>query len=140
MVRPSGIRQNVCVGNVVAEGKQKTRRVERPLRLRSGRRANIRFERSPRWLCNGAFSIGSMTTCCTSISLLRRETIAKECLDDVLLFELLNGVAGKLAVEEVHRLAEIIVDGRAIAAVIELAEAREEVFRFFVFRFVDEAS
>src|SRR5260370_24761484 len=52
------------------------------------------------------------------------------------MFELLNRVPGEFPVQEVQRLAEVIVDGRAIATVVELAKAREEVFRLFVLRFV----
>src|SRR6202043_882656 len=68
----------------------------------------------------------------------RREPIGKESLDDLFLPELLNRVAGKLAVEEIHRLGEVVIDGGAIAPVIELAESCEEVFCLFVFRFVGE--
>jgi len=63
---------------------------------------------------------------------LRRESIGKESLEDVLLPELLNGVAGELAVKEVHGLGEVIINGGTIAAVVELAESGEEVFRLFV--------
>ncbi len=66
------------------------------------------------------------------------EAVSKKTLDDIFLVELLNGVPGKFSVEKVQGLREVLVDGCVIAPVIELAEPRQEVFRFFVLGFVDE--
>jgi len=57
-----------------------------------------------------------------------REAVREKSLDGVLLFELLNGVAGKFAVQEVQGLAEVVVDGRAVATVVKLAEAVRKYF------------
>ena len=46
---------------------------------------------------------------------------------------------GELAVEEVERLREIVVDGVAVAPVIELAELREEIAHLGVLWLVFES-
>src|SRR5260370_27323695 len=132
-----GIRQNLGVWDVVPEGEEKARRVERALRNRMVRGRVFDFEK-----VNGAF-IRSFFHRLDHHLLdvhvpLWSETVSKKGLDDIFLLELLNRVPGKLSVEKVQGLGEVLIDGCVVPSVVELAESRQEVFRLLVFRLVDK--
>src|SRR6267142_2874466 len=65
-------------------------------------------------------------------------SIGEEFLDDVVLPVGVENTARELAVEKVERLREVVLNGVAIPAVVELGELRKEVFGFCVLRFVFE--
>ena len=67
-----------------------------------------------------------------------RGGIGDEFLDDVVLAVGVEDAVGELAVEEVEGLREIVLNGVAVAAVIEVAKLREEILRFGVLGLVFE--
>src|SRR5580704_10843779 len=68
----------------------------------------------------------------------RRGGVRDEFLDDVVLAVGIENTVGELAVEEVQRLREIILNRVAVAAVIEVAELGEKLLRLGILRLVFE--
>ena len=69
---------------------------------------------------------------------LGRGGVGDEFLDDVVLAVGVEDAVGELAVEEVQRLREIVLNRVAVAAVVERAKLRQKILRFGVLRLVFE--
>jgi hypothetical protein len=69
---------------------------------------------------------------------LRGGRVGKEFPDDIVLAIRIENPVGQLAVEKLQGLREIVLDGVAVAAVVELGELREKVFGFRVLGLVFE--
>src|SRR5581483_49109 len=103
--------------------------------VRRGIFSPIEVDRSPvRWVLHG-FECDLLNV---NINL-RRGRIGQKRIDGVILPVLFHDVIGKLAVEKIERLREVVMDRVAVPAVVKAAEFGKKILRFAISGMVFQA-